>query len=129
MAEIWKEVYKAKRKGGSPPDADRNHMWGFPLPPCLPQTLSPREVWYVRVCSFTFVFHTPDQLEACLAFYTQKTHSSSRIPETSADGNYNGDNGERQMWFDRLPMYLLEEPKRKKVVAALRLAARQWTEE
>ena len=30
-----------------------------------------------------------------------------------------GDHWEYQRWFELLPMYLLEEPKRRKVVAAL----------
>ena len=96
--------------------------------PALPQSLSPKEVWCVRVCSFTFVFHTPQQLEACLDYYSRRIHPSSRIPEDQLH-NYGGDSGECQRWFDRLPMYLLEEPKRRKVVSALRSAASQWAEE
>jgi hypothetical protein len=125
MADIWKEVYKPRRKGLTP-YAGGNRMWEFPLPPLLPSTLSPREVWYVRVCSFTFVFHTPQQLEACLAYYSEKIHPSSRIPLDQLGGC---DHWECQRWFERLPMYLLEEPKRKKVFSALRFAARQWTKD
>lgn len=125
MAQIWKETLVPKRKGDLPPHvADK--MWAFPLPPTLPTTLLPREVWYVRVCSFTFVFHTLEQLQACLDYYGQKTHRSSRIPAAELH-NYGGDSGECQRWFDRLPMYLLEEPKRRKVVAALQAALSQWS--
>jgi hypothetical protein len=60
------------------------------------------------------------QLRDCLSFFEQKIHPSSRHqmpPETLA-----GVHGEAQRWFERLPMYLLEEPKRRKVVEALRRA-------
>jgi hypothetical protein len=126
MAQIWKETLAPKRKGDLPPHvADK--MWAFPLPPTLPTTtLLPKEVWYVRVCSFTFVLHTLEQLQACLDYYGSKTHPSSRIPSEELH-NYGGDSGECQRWFDRLPMYLLEEPKRRKVVAALQAALGQWS--
>ena len=71
MADIWKEVYKPKRKGELPPDAGRNHMPGVSRKTTLPASLSLSEVWYVRVCSFTFAFHTLDQVGTCLAFYSQ----------------------------------------------------------
>jgi hypothetical protein len=120
------ETYKPKRKGLPTPDVDSNLIWEFPLTRSLPHTLVPRERWFVRVCSFTFVFHSITQLEACLNYYKPKTRPSSRIlGEDLFD--YGGDHGERQRWFERLPMYLLEEPKRKKVVAALRQAFRRWT--
>jgi hypothetical protein len=72
MAQIWKETLVPSRKGDLPPHAADKMMWAFPLPPTLPSTLLPREVWYVRVCSFTFVFHTLEQLQACLDYYGQK---------------------------------------------------------
>ena len=125
MPQIWKETLVPKRKGDLPPHA-ADKMWAFPLPPTLPTTLLPREVWYVRVCSFTFVFHTLQQLQACLDYYGKKTHPSSRIPFAEL-ANYGGDSSECQRWFERLPMYLLEEPKRQKVVAALRTARSQWS--
>ncbi len=125
MADVWKETYTPRRKGLLVPPARRNHMPGFPVLPTLPQTLVPMEVWCVRVCSFTFVFHSREQLDACLHYYDRKTRPSSLIPAHELP-SYGGDTGECQRWFDRLPMYLLEEPKRKKVVSALRAAAGQW---
>jgi hypothetical protein len=80
------------------------------------------------VCSFTFVFHTQEQLEALLDYYSRKTRPSSRIPGDRL-GDYGGDSWERQRWFERLPMFLLEEPKRKKVVGALRMALKRWADE
>src|SRR5882724_8364317 len=102
MADIWKETFTPRRKGWLPPNAMAK-MWEFPAPRSLPNTLSPREVWIVRVCSFTFVFHTLHQVEACLTYYSKKLHPSSRIPSDQL-----GDHWEHQRWFERVPMYLLE---------------------
>lgn len=74
----------------------------------------------VRVCSFTFFFRNPDQLIACLDYYSKKVHPSSRL------NSRGGSHWEFLRWYDKLPMYLLEEPKRLKVVRALTSALRQW---
>ncbi len=125
MAAIWKEAYRPEHKGWPPPHpTSTTHMPGFPLPPILPASLVPREVWFVRVCSFTFEFQTMEQLEACLAYYKQKIHPTSRVPE-----EHFGDHWEAQRWFERLPMYLLEEPKRMKVVAALEKGLHEWQQD
>jgi hypothetical protein len=117
VADIWKEAHQPKRKGLAQHDAAPTPlMYEFPSPPALPQTLLPQETWFVRACSFTFAFHSREQLEACLAYYRRKIHPSSLIPAETLGG---GDHWEFQRWFERLPAYLLEEPKRKKVVAAL----------
>ena len=75
-------------------------------------------VLMVHVASFTFHFFSVEQIRDCLAYYSQKIHSSSRVPIGAAD------HWEVQRWFERLPMYLLEEPKRVKVVKALERALR-----
>jgi hypothetical protein len=89
----------------------------------------PYTTWYVRVCSFTFVFTNIQQLEACLEFFSQKTRPSSRIPYRNLkpylDAGLRG--WEVQRWFDRLPMYLLEESKRQKVIKALQLTHKRWS--
>ena len=128
MAAIWKELYTPKQRGCPPPDPHSTNLMPFPPSPTLPASLASREVWYVRVCSFTFEFQTIEQLEACLAYYQQKIRPSSRIPRERLP-DYGGDSGECQRWFERLPMYLLEEPKRKKVVAALEKALKEWQED
>jgi hypothetical protein len=128
MADIWKEAYNPNRKGSLSAYHGANETWEFPQRTASAHSLSAREIWFVRVCSFTFVFHTLAQVEACLDFYNKKVHPSSRIPGDRLP-NYGGDHRERQRWFERLPTYLLEEPKRKKVVAALRAAVREWTKE
>jgi hypothetical protein len=70
----------------------------------------------VAVASFTFRFISVEQIRDCLSYYEQKTHPSSRL---STRG---GDHWEFERWFERLPMYLLEDAKRTKVVKALRKA-------
>jgi hypothetical protein len=79
-------------------------------------TLIPYYVYFVNVCSFTFEFHSIEEIETCLEYYSKKIHPSSRV---HIDG---GDSWEFQRWFEKLPMYLLEEPKRQKVVKALKEA-------
>jgi hypothetical protein len=70
----------------------------------------------VAVASFTFRFVSIAQIRDCLFYYEQKTHPSSRILTSG------GDHWEFERWFERLPMYLLEDAKRAKVVKALRRA-------
>jgi hypothetical protein len=43
------------------------------------RNLLPRDVIVVRVVSFTFRFETIEQLRACIKYYRQKTHPSSRV--------------------------------------------------
>ena len=70
----------------------------------------------VSVASFTFQFVSIRQIQDCLAFYELHTHKSSRLPVGGMD------HWEAQRWFERLPMHLLEAPKRIKVVKALKRA-------
>ena len=75
----------------------------------------------VRVASFTFSFDTIQQLRECLAYYEQNVHPTSRVPATEIASQLGQDwrairSWEVERWFERLPMYLLEEPKREKVV-------------
>jgi hypothetical protein len=73
------------------------------------------------VASFTFRFVSVEQVRNCLSYYEQKTHPSSMLPDITLR-NMGGDHGECQRWFERLPMYLLEDAKRTKVVKALHRA-------
>ncbi len=70
----------------------------------------------VAVASFTFRFISTAQIRDCLAYYDRRIHPSSMRPIGAVD------HWEAQRWFERLPMYLLEEPKRTKVVKALKRA-------
>ena len=86
--------------------------------------LVPSEVVLVRVASFTFRFTTTKQLRECIEYYEKKTHPSSRIPAEVIAADIGPDwrelrSGEVERCFERLPMYLPEEPKRQKVLKAL----------
>jgi hypothetical protein len=70
----------------------------------------------VTVAGFTFHFISVEQIQACLSYYEQKIHPSSRLATSG------GDRWEFERWFERLPMYLLEDAKRIKVLKALHKA-------
>jgi hypothetical protein len=99
MARIWK---------------DRSRRYGT-------RNLLPYETLRVRVCSFTFRFEDADELRRCLAYFEQKVRPSSRVPLTEIRKIRCG-RWCSERWFERLPMYLLEEPKGQKVVGALKQA-------
>lgn len=86
--------------------------------------LVPRHVIVVRVASFAFRFESIEQLRACIKYYEKKTRPSSRIAAKTLAAEL-GEHWrelrgwEVERWFERLPMYLLEEPKRQKVLKAL----------
>jgi hypothetical protein len=112
MARIWKEPY----------DSVKHHVvpieyWGNTDDHLRAPGLIPKDVVMVYVASFTFQFMSVQQLRDCPFFFEQKIHPSSRRPmpaETLA-----GIHGEAQRWFERLPMHLPEESKRRKVLEAL----------
>lgn len=88
------------------------------------QNLTPRFVLVVEVVSFTFRFATVAELHECNTYYETKTHPSSRIPAKQLTAELGQDWREQrgwevERWFERLPMYLLEESKRLKVLKAL----------
>jgi hypothetical protein len=121
MAKIWSEPFDHLRHHDpmgwvdDEPQARARH-WRAP-------TLEPHRVTFVRVAGFTFEFHSLEQIRLCLAFYRQRLQQTSRLPIET--GEYGGDHTETQRWFERLPLYLREEPKRQKVVKALELALTQ----
>jgi hypothetical protein len=80
----------------------------------------PNNVLMVNVAAFTFHFVSLQQVRDCLAYFEQKTRPSSRWPKTQGTDYW--DHWEVQRWFEQLPMYLLEEPRRNRVVKALRRA-------
>ncbi len=102
-------------------------IWKEPLVTPGAENLKPRSVILVRVASFTFRFESVGQLRKCVQYFGQKTHASSRIPAATIAADLGDDwrklrSWDVERWFERLPMYLLEEPKRQKVVKALREA-------
>ena len=86
--------------------------------------LDPRRVVFVRVAGFTFKFDSFDQLRLCLNFYRRRIHPSRRSAAVAAALSAGGTRWCFERWHERLPLYLREEPKRRKVVAALEKALR-----
>jgi hypothetical protein len=91
------------------------------------RNLITRTMIVVEVASFTFRFPTTERLRECIAYFDQKVRPSSRIPAKELAVDLGEDWREQrgwevERWFERLPMYLLEEPKRKKVLKALNKA-------
>jgi hypothetical protein len=87
-------------------------------------SLAPQQVIVVRVASFAFRFETVERLRECIKYYEKKTRPSSRIAAKILAAELGEDWRELrgwdvERWFERLPMYLLEEPKRQKVLKAL----------
>jgi hypothetical protein len=87
-------------------------------------SLAPKHVIVVQVASFTFRFESVEQLRKCIGYYEQKIHPSSRVSAVELEKQLGSDwrdqrGWEVERWFERLPMYLLEEPKRQKVLKAL----------
>ena len=87
-------------------------------------TLVPHTVCLVSVAGFTFVFHSLEQVQACLDYYRREHQPSSRLPVHT--GDYGGDQSETQRWFERLPQFLLEKPKRAKVISSLERAVSEY---
>jgi hypothetical protein len=86
--------------------------------------LVPRDVIVVRVASFAFRFESVERLRECIKYYEKKTRPSSRVAARTLAAELGEDWRELrgwdvERWFERLPMYLLEEPKRQKVLKAL----------
>ena len=100
-------------------DAQQKRYWKSP-------TLSDYKVCLVTVCSFTFIFHSTEQIKMCLGYYRAKHHPSSQLPFNTQ--NIGGDHWEAQRWFEKLPKYLLEKPKRQKVIKALEQALAKYSE-
>lgn len=108
MAKIWKEQ---RRNAGS-------------------RNLETVDTFFVHVAFFPFQFDGVDPLRECVQFFEQKTHPSSRVSAKRLEANLGPEWRELrgwdvERWFERLPMYLLEEPKRPKVLKALSKALSQ----
>jgi len=128
MAKIWSEKYDPKRHRDKMRDASRipgvptEQYWRAP-------TLQRYLVYFVRVCGFTFEFHSIEQLEVCLEFFSQKVRPSSMIRFSESDRRIHWLHWVCQRWFERLPMKLLEERRRVRIVPALKKALAQFKSE
>jgi|GEM_PF-2253812 len=121
MAQIWSETYDPKRHHDRMFDVSRipgvpsKQYWRAP-------TLQRYRVYFVRVCGFTFEFHSLEQLKVCLEFFNQKVRPSSKITISSSERRIQSIHWFAQRWFERLPMQLLEERRRVRIVPALKEA-------
>jgi hypothetical protein len=115
MARIWSEDYDPSRhrdKMAGVAGVPTDKYWKAP-------TLQRYPVYFVKVGRFTFEFHSIEQLHACLAYYEKKIRPSSRRRFTEEDRKIQWLHWVAQRWFEKLPMYLLEEKNRLLVVKAL----------
>ena len=128
MAKIWSETFDPKRHHDKMRDVSRilgvptEQYWRAP-------TLQRYPVYFVRVCGFTFEFHSLEQLKVCLEFFSQKVHPSSMIKFSESDRRIMWLHWVCQRWFERLPMQLLEERRRVRIVPALKKALAQFESE
>jgi hypothetical protein len=87
-------------------------------------------LYFVLVCGFTFRFGRLDEIQEYIDFYSMKILPSSRRPAHDPEsGLFAGDHWERQTRFDRLPLYLREESKRKEVAQVLSQAQAVFTQQ
>ena len=128
MAQIWTETYDPKRHSDKMhdfthlPGVPREQYWRAP-------TLQRYPVYFVRVCGFTFEFHSIRQLEVCLEFFSRRVRPSSMIRFSEADRKIRWLHWVCQRWSERLPMQLLEERRRVRIVPALRQALTKFRRE
>ena len=87
------------------------------------EKLLPAYTYFVRVCGFTFRFGSVAQIPSVLEYYSQKIRQSSRLAPSDW---LKAEHDVAQRWFERLPAYLLEEPKRLLVVKALQKAVKEF---
>jgi hypothetical protein len=87
--------------------------------------LLPVELYFVEVCGVTLRFSTVAQIRRYHEYFSQKKRERVRIP-MATDGVFNGDHGERQTPFTRLPAKLLSRSNRPKVVKALARALEEF---
>jgi hypothetical protein len=128
MSQAWIEIYDPKRHRDKMHDASKipgvptERYWRAP-------TLQKYPVYFVKVCNFVFEFHSLEQLEICLAFFSKKVRPSSMIRFTESDRRLIWLHREAQRWFERLPMQLLEERRRVRIVPALKKALVKFKDE
>jgi len=121
MAQIWKE----QRDGHWSEHFDLHGYKDLPPHDVSPNSqLVPVYTYFVQVCGFTFRFGSVAQITPVIEYYQQIIR-----PSTRRDTTHNAfERDVAQRWFERLPGYLREEPKRQKVVKALERARDEFAE-
>jgi hypothetical protein len=128
VAQIWTETFNPKRHSDCMREVTRLSGVQREQHRHAP-TLQQYPLYFVRVCGFTFQFHSLEQLKVCLEFFSKKVRPSSRIRFTEADKQIHWLHWKCQRWFERLPMQLLEERRRVRIVPALKKALAQFRKE
>jgi hypothetical protein len=100
-------------------------MWKIKEESFGTKNLLKSEYIVVEVASFRFGFRNTKTLKEYIAYFEKKTHPSGRISAKVLARDLGEDwrelrGWEVERWFERLPMFLFEEPKRQKVLKALR---------
>ncbi len=117
MARIWTETFNPKRHSDK-------MLAGVSLPGVPPLQRYP--VYFVRLPSFTFEFHSIQQLEVCLRFFSQKVRPGSMLQFLETDRHILELHSVSSRWFEELPLPLLEERHRLEIVPALTKALRRF---
>jgi hypothetical protein len=119
MARFWKEPYSAEKAR----ECGIHDFEGGAV-------LGPRDtrwIYYVEVVGFTFAFFSVGMMREYLDFYSRKILPSSRTSALSPfSGGAAASVGDGQTKFERLPLWLRKEPKRRKVVKALERALKEF---
>jgi hypothetical protein len=97
------------------------HIGGMPIEPPKDRLIEQR-VFFVNAAGFTFQFASLEQLRAALTYFEQRVHPSSREPDVTLEHYW-------QRWFERLPQWLTEEPRRVRVLSALSRALQAFESE
>ena len=95
-----------------------SHIGGIQIE-LVKDRLIEQRVYFVEVSGFTFQFVSVEQIHAAIAYFEERIHRSSKRPDVSMEHYW-------QSWFERLPQWLSEEPKRVKVISALSKAIAEF---
>lgn len=121
VTRIWKEKLDPSRHRDFMTRTMPNHTRGGSPVPAPRDNLLEQWVYFIKVCSFTFEFHSLAQIQECLAYFSQKLYPNRRI---------HIEFGERWIpWYERLPQRLFEEPKRQRVIKALQQALDEFKQQ
>ena len=109
MPRIWTELSDPNRH------VDFMSDWsiGGRLVTLPSDNLKRRNVLLVEVCQFTFQFHSLEQLNEAIDFFSRTVHPSSRIGGVELEHYW-------QPWSQRLPKGMTSQSRRVRVLAALR---------
>ena len=118
MARWWSEPLDLERHRDF---MSTSHIGGMEFEPPRDRLIE-RRVYFVEAAGFTFQFASLAQLRAALAYFGERVHPSSRRPGVALEHYW-------QQWFERLPQWLSEEPRRVRVVSALSRALQVFESE